>query len=55
MKVAVTVSIGLVGCKKTRTLDFDDGDWNAMTDNERDEVLHETAMEMIEWGWKEKE
>lgn len=48
MKITVTVSIGLVGCKKTSVIEVEDGsDDEAIEESAKDEMFN-----MIEWGWR---
>lgn len=48
MKVKVTVSIGLVGCRQTRIIDVDDD----ADDASIDESAAEVKDQIIEWGWE---
>ena len=45
--IEVTVSIGLVGCKRSSTIEVEDD----MTDDEIEEEAREAMFNLIEWGW----
>lgn len=45
--IIVTVSNGLVGCKKESKIEVDDD----ATDDEIEEHAREEMFNMIEWGW----
>ena len=49
--IVVTVSIGLVGCKKKQEIEVEDD----TPDDEIEELAREEMFSMIEWGWGEKE
>ena len=44
----VYVSVGLVGCRRSETIEVEDD----ATEEEIEEVARETMFSMIEWGWK---
>lgn len=49
-KIRVTISIGLVGCKRTETFDVEDD----ATEEEIEEMAKEAALESLNWNWEEK-
>jgi len=49
-----TLSIGIVGCRKEGELEFDREDWDAMSEDERDEEMKEAVFQEIEWDYHEK-
>lgn len=51
MKIIVTVSMGLVGCKKESEIEVDDD----LGDDDIEEIAREEMFTMIEWGWSKKE
>lgn len=57
MKLEVTVSIGLVGCKRTLTVKVDDEDLEGLDENQRsrylDEIAFEESRDLISVDWKE--
>jgi hypothetical protein len=56
MKIKISVSIGLVGCKQEETIEIDDEELDGYDEKGRNRLLDEIALEhvmqMIEWGWK---
>lgn len=51
MKIRITVSIGLVGCKRDRIIEVDDD----MTDEEIDEYAKEVLFgEIVSWNWSKQ-
>jgi hypothetical protein len=44
-------------CHSLREIEFeiDEAEWNAMTEDERDEHAKEYAWDRMEWGWVIKE
>lgn len=48
-KVKFTLSMGLVGCKKEETFEFDDN----MTNEEIQEEYEQWVSEQIDGGWEE--
>jgi hypothetical protein len=59
MKVELTVSIGLVGCKRSRIFDVPDEDVEGLSKDERAAVIDEIAQDklwsLVSWNWKEVE
>ena len=58
MKIKVSVSLGLVGCRREVVLDVDDEDVEDMaTPEDRYEYLQELAEQwkddQVEWDWQE--
>ena len=53
MKIKLTVSIGLVGCKKTEIINWDDKEWAAMSEHEREDAMRESMFELIDWRYEE--
>src|SRR6185312_9510043 len=55
VKIKVTVSMSLVGCVKSRTIDVPDEDLRDCSDAEKDaicqEYADEVAMTMVSWDW----
>ena len=52
MKIKVYVSVGLVGCKRTETIELED---DGLSDEAIEEIAKEWLNETIEWGWKKVE
>ncbi len=51
MKIKVTVSIGLVGCHKSHTIEVDDDE----TEDGLEEIARDEMLNMIEWDWERVE
>lgn len=39
--------------KRESVMEWDDEDWNSMTDSEKDEAVREWMWENLDYGWKE--
>lgn len=52
--VKVSISTQKVGSECVDELEFDREDWEAMTDEQKDEVCQEAAFGMMEWYWSEE-
>lgn len=52
MKIKITVSIGLVGCRREKVIEVDDD----MTDEEIDEYAKEVMFEseLVSWHWSKQ-
>lgn len=52
MKIKITVSMGLVGCRRERTIEIDDG----LTEEQIDEQVKEEVLgsEMVTWSWSKQ-
>lgn len=48
--IEIHVSIGLVGCRRTTTIEVEDD----ATDDEIEEVARESMFELVEWSWRVK-
>lgn len=48
MKIAVNVSIGLVGCRRVAVIEVDDDS----TEDELETIAEEAMFEMVSWGWE---
>lgn len=49
--VEVYVSLGLVGCNRTATIEVEDDE----TDDAIEEMAREEMFNLINWGWEKKE
>jgi hypothetical protein len=52
MKVRYWIATSKYGSECRDTLEFEDGEWEAMTDDEQEEVMKEAAFNHLEWGFK---
>lgn len=52
--VEVFIQTNKIGSKCTDTIEFDREEWDAMSEEKRDEACRDVAFNMGEWGWKEK-
>lgn len=48
-QITVYLDIGLVGCKREKTIEIEDD----TPDDEIEEIAQETMFNMMEWGWYE--
>jgi hypothetical protein len=57
MRIRVTLSIGLAGCRQEDVLDVNDSELEGMSENERqaylNEVYAEWRNEYLDGGWEE--
>lgn len=51
MKIEVSVSLGLVGCKVKQVIEIEE----THTEEEVENIAREIMFSMIEWNWKEIE
>lgn len=47
-RLTVSVSIGLVGCKRERTIEVEDD----LSDDDLDAIALDVMYELVEWNWK---
>ncbi len=45
--IEITVTMGLQGCKRTNTIEIEDG----TSDDEIEEIAQEAMFELISWSW----
>lgn len=45
--IRVTVSLGLVGCRRSETIEVEDD----CSEDEIEEMARDTMYSLIEWGW----
>lgn len=55
VKVTVRISTNKVGSECKDEIEFDREEWDAMTDDQKDEVCQEVAFNYMEWGWEVNE
>lgn len=51
VKVAWSLSIGLVGCRHEGVEEFDAEEWESMSEDEKDEAVRDVAFERIDWNY----
>jgi hypothetical protein len=54
-RIKVTIRTNKVGSECSDIMEFEDDDWNSMTDPEREEVCKDAAFNMMEWNFEEME
>lgn len=56
MKIKVSVGIGLLGCRREKTVEVDDDELSEMTEDERSAYLEDIArdwmLSLVEWDWQ---
>ena len=55
IKIKVFVRTNKVGSKCEDYIEIDREEWEAMSDNEKDDCCQDVAFAMFEWGWHEVE
>jgi len=55
VKVNWSLSIGLAGCQKTGTEEFDREEWEGMDDDQREDAMKEIVFQELEWGYDEED
>jgi hypothetical protein len=51
MKIKVSVSVGLVGCKRQTEFEIPDDEAAGMSDSDIDDLAKNEMFNMIEWNW----
>ena len=52
VKVQVWNSTNKVGSECKDTIEIDREEWEAMTDDEKDDACQDAAFNYLDWGWK---
>lgn len=55
IKVRVTAHTNKVGSDCLDELEFERKEWNAMSDEQKEEACRDAAFQMMEWYWEEIE
>lgn len=50
--VAVWIETNRVGSRQVREVVIDREEWDEMSDDDKDTMLHETMEDMLQWGWE---
>lgn len=53
VRIRVHIGTNKVGSECTDELDFEREVWEAMSEEERDEICRDAAFNCMEWGWVE--
>lgn len=53
MKIKVWVSVGLAGCTKSEIIEMNKEDWDNMSEKDREDLMHDTVHDMMDWGYEE--
>ena len=52
MCITVYASTNIVGSRQETVIDVPDEEWEAMSENERDTLCFDAAMQLINWGYQ---
>ena len=53
VKVRVYISTNKVGSECSDIVEFEREDWEAMSDQDKEDALQDMAFSYMEWGWEE--
>jgi len=53
VKIRVWISTRMVGSTCYDEVEIDREDWEAMTDDEKEDSMRAAALENTDWGWEE--